>query len=313
MQGSENSMVRRRDLPNLNDVVAFEAAARTGGFTQAASGLNVGQPAISRRISLLEDWLGIKLFHRRGPILTLTDAGREILPTVEHSLVAMETGFAVLKRRSTPTPVLSVSVSIAFAGCYLIDRLPGFQARHPDIEVQLLTRYANQTPGADDADVTIYFNEDPDYDGPDRCLFPEDLIVVCAQGYQYKRGRVRSLQDLLKQDLLVLDEPAHRGDWAALLAPSGLTPPTPRPAHCLGNFVVYLNAILAERGIGLAWRELVRAPLRERRLVQPVETSHRSRRGYYLRHAPRPDAKAFSDWLTSPEAADTPIADDRPG
>lgn len=290
-------MIRRRDLPNLNDIRAFEAAARAGGFTQAADQLNVQQPAISRRIGLLEDWLGAKLFHRRGPNLTLTDVGHDLLPSVEQALGLLESSCAAARRAAAGGP-LTVSVSISFAGCYLIRRLPEFYAACPDTEVQIVARYANEGLDAD-ADVFVYFNEDPTYDGPDLPVFLEDLIVVCTPEYLRRIGGVRALQDLLGKDLLVLDEPAHRGDWAAILSPAGLVPPAPRPAQKINNFAVYLNAIQSGRGIGLAWREMVQDLLAQRGLVQPVETSLRSNRGFYLRHGPKPEAAAFADWLTA--------------
>jgi LysR family transcriptional regulator, glycine cleavage system transcriptional activator len=54
-------------LPPLNAVRAFEAAARRGSFIDAATDLNVTHWAIGKQVRLLEDWLGVPLFARRGP------------------------------------------------------------------------------------------------------------------------------------------------------------------------------------------------------------------------------------------------------
>src|SRR3954453_18510996 len=63
-----------RNLPPLNALRAFEAAARLLSFTAAASELNVTQAAVSHQIKALEDRLGLKLFRRVGRGLLLTDA-----------------------------------------------------------------------------------------------------------------------------------------------------------------------------------------------------------------------------------------------
>ena len=68
-----------RDLPSLNAVRMFEAAAQHRNFTRAAEQLFVTQGAVSRQIKRLEQDLHQMLFHRDGPKLELTDAGRTIL------------------------------------------------------------------------------------------------------------------------------------------------------------------------------------------------------------------------------------------
>src|SRR5665811_315496 len=69
-------------LPSLNGLRAFEAAARSLSFTQAAAELNVTQTAISHQIRRLEDQLGIKLFIRQNRALALTPEARDYLPGV---------------------------------------------------------------------------------------------------------------------------------------------------------------------------------------------------------------------------------------
>ena len=66
-----------RHLPPLNALRAFEAAARSESFTQAAEELCVTQGAVSHQVKLLEATLGIKLFNRERQRLVITDAGRE--------------------------------------------------------------------------------------------------------------------------------------------------------------------------------------------------------------------------------------------
>ena len=71
-------MARAR-LPPLNAIKAFEAAARLGSFTRAAQELSVTHGAVSRQISLLDEWLGTSLFLRTSRNAVPTRAGRDLL------------------------------------------------------------------------------------------------------------------------------------------------------------------------------------------------------------------------------------------
>ncbi|MEQ8514754.1 MAG: LysR family transcriptional regulator [Chromatocurvus sp.] len=78
------------DLHNLR---AFRAIAETGSFSAAATRLHLSQPAVSKRIALLEDHLGVPLFDRVGRRVLLTEAGTALLPhaaSVELSFAAAE-------------------------------------------------------------------------------------------------------------------------------------------------------------------------------------------------------------------------------
>ena len=61
-----------RDLPSLNAIRIFESAARHLNFSRAADELSVTQSAVSRQIKVLEQQLGLQLFQRAGPKLSLT-------------------------------------------------------------------------------------------------------------------------------------------------------------------------------------------------------------------------------------------------
>src|SRR5438445_10672945 len=70
----------------LTEIAAFIAIKRTGGFTRAAELLHISQPAISRRIELLERELGAPLFERLSSGIRLTAAGEAFLPYAQHVL-----------------------------------------------------------------------------------------------------------------------------------------------------------------------------------------------------------------------------------
>jgi DNA-binding transcriptional LysR family regulator len=67
----------------IDQVQALVAIVRGGGFTRAASALHLSQPAVSRRLHLLERELGAPLFERMRSGVLLTDAGRAFLPHAE--------------------------------------------------------------------------------------------------------------------------------------------------------------------------------------------------------------------------------------
>src|SRR5580658_11139828 len=64
----------------------FLAVLEEGGFTRAAERRAVSQPAFSRRIKALEDWVGASLFDRTTHSVTLTAAGERLLPAAEELL-----------------------------------------------------------------------------------------------------------------------------------------------------------------------------------------------------------------------------------
>lgn len=296
-------MTKRRDLPNLHDLLAFDAAVRTANFTKAAEILNVQQPAVSRRVAQLESWLGVSLFYRRGSQLSLTPQGEQFYAATRNGLDAIEAGAAKLRQR-TDRKVLMIDVSIAFASCWLIERLDDFHTAHADIDVQLVTRYSNALPHSDASDVVVYFrDQEQDYPGQ-RCVFGEQMIAVCSPGYLQESGGSITLETLLQHPLLVLDETHHLDDWSRILGPHGLAIPGIPSEHLFNNFVVYLKAVVSGRGIGLAWRELIETELETGQLIELQIPAYRSERGYYVYHRDDaetdPDAQVFIDWLIGP-------------
>ena len=81
-----------RQLPSLNALRAFEAAARRLSFTRAADELFVTQAAVSHQIKHLEEQLGMQLFRRMNRQLQLTDAGQILMPFMSDALDMMASG-----------------------------------------------------------------------------------------------------------------------------------------------------------------------------------------------------------------------------
>ena len=103
---------------------------RIGGFTRAARRLHRTQPAISRRLSILEHELGTPLFERiRGHAL-LTEAGRTFLPHAEAALAALKDGQeAVRGLRPACAGAVSLALVGTLADTHIVDALRQFARR----------------------------------------------------------------------------------------------------------------------------------------------------------------------------------------
>ncbi|WP_299380872.1 transcriptional regulator GcvA [uncultured Kiloniella sp.] len=128
----------RRQLPPLNALKAFEAAARRLSFTDAADELNVTQGAISRQIKTLEDYYQIQLFEREHRGLTLTDGGKKLLPVLSD---VFDRVHAISEELTGTSEELTIKVFPSFAVRWLIPRLSQFQAQEPDINIRLTTAW----------------------------------------------------------------------------------------------------------------------------------------------------------------------------
>jgi len=103
-----------RELPNLNAIRAFDAAARHGSFAQAADELGVSHAAVSRHVRNLEAELGVELFERHARYIVLTGEGSLFARTAANSLSRLELGTRRLRRGGgRSTVILDVESDLA--------------------------------------------------------------------------------------------------------------------------------------------------------------------------------------------------------
>jgi DNA-binding transcriptional LysR family regulator len=119
----------------LDQVEAFVAIVRGGGFTRAASILHLSQPAVSRRVELLERALGAPLFERMRSGAILTEAGRAFLPHAEGLLACMRDGVdAVRALHEVDRGTITLALVGTLASTTLTACLQRFRDAHPRVQ-----------------------------------------------------------------------------------------------------------------------------------------------------------------------------------
>lgn len=169
-----------RQLPPLKSLKGFEATARLGSVRGAAEELNLTHPAISHQIQTLEDSLAVKLFVREGRHIRLTDAGKEYYQIVRQALAILISGTEQV-RSNISQPSLRVQTYITTSIRWLAPRLPKFNKKHPDIELDVSTYNANWGFDEKHADIAIIYKTD---DLPDHLswqpIFESSVFPVCS-------------------------------------------------------------------------------------------------------------------------------------
>jgi DNA-binding transcriptional LysR family regulator len=126
-------------MDRLTAIEIFIRVVDTGSFSAAARQYDVGQPAVSKAIVQLEEWLGVKLLLRSTRALRPTEAGNSFYLRAKRAVE--ETAEAVLAARGTASGLsgkLRVSAAVCFARLHIVPRLPEFLADHPDLELELI-------------------------------------------------------------------------------------------------------------------------------------------------------------------------------
>jgi LysR family glycine cleavage system transcriptional activator len=299
-----------RQLPYLNGIKAFEAAARGGSFVAAAKELNVSPAAVSRMVRLLELRLGVELFVRRANRLEATSAGRAFqvgLAPIFDALVLLTEqvqGYA-------GGQVLTVGVGPTFAVRWLIPRLADFREIAPDIEVRITTGGV-AAPFADDWTCGIKLGDGRWPGLVTERLFDADLIPVCAP--RVARS-LKTPKDLASATLLQV---AHSpSDWSSWLKEAGVRSVVAR-GPIFEFYAQALQAAVDGVGVAIGIRPYVDDDLAAGRLVAPFAISVPKGSQWFLiyRQARQdePAFRTFRDWLR--EAAHThrlPTASDYNG
>lgn len=124
-------------MPSLDDLRAFEAAARLGSVRLAADELALTHGAVSRRITKLSNDVGLKFFEKSGRGLRLTAAGETLNLTLGRFFAELTTTLENLRAAGPRQNALVLSCEPSVAMRWLIPRLANFQDAHPDIALHL--------------------------------------------------------------------------------------------------------------------------------------------------------------------------------
>lgn len=280
-------------LPSLSALHVFEAASRHGNFSRAADELHVTHGAVSHQIRSLEQELGATLFVRGRRGVALTPEGTALAAVMRDALDRIARGVEAVRGRMPGA--LTVSVLPAFATHWLIPRLADFQAKHPEIEVNVRASQELVDFVHDHVDVAVRYGPGTWRGLSATRLLDERVFPVCSP--DFAGGRLpRSVEALTRAKLL--HSPTQ--PWDAWFRALGVSPPA-RHGPNFSEAGLLLRAAVDGLGVALARSVLARPDLEAGRLVRPVPESVPAEYAYYIVHpagVPVTGAlAAFRDWL----------------
>ncbi len=303
---SSSSAEGRHRLPPLKALCAFDAAARHGSFAQGAEELGVTPSAISHQIQLLEDFLGVQLFHRRAGRAAPTSAGLSYAREIAEAFRLIAGATNLVAPRAQRGRLL-IAAGPSFAAKWLQPRLPDFMRANPDVRLRLSTLGERDDIETARFDIAITHGRPSAPSKHVEPLLAERYRPMCTPALAAGLA-LQSPRDLGRATLI---HSANALTWADYLREGGLADLRPQDELWLDRSTMAIEAALAGMGVVLESEILAEEELRGGRLIMPfgrtdhgVETT-----SYYLvkprRHGAAP-IDAFEAWLRASLAAAVP-------
>ena len=233
-------------LPPLKGIIAFEVVARLGSVNKAADELNVTASAVSHQIANLEGFVGRRLFDRTSRGLVLTPVGERFQNDLTGALALIAS--AALNARSTEgVEVLRIHVSPSFANVWLMPRLSGFLAEHPDLRIQLSAAHTHSDFSRGEVDLDIRYGNVKWGDLHVETIFEEEMLPL-ASPELLKQTVIRAPEQLLGQPLIFSD--INIVQWPRWFAAHGV--PLSPATYALRFDRAYMVIEAAVQGLGIA-------------------------------------------------------------
>lgn len=291
-----------RRLPPLGAVRAFEAGARHLSFTAAANELCVTQAAISHQVRLLEDWLGVRLFERKGHALQLTAKGVAYLPELTEMFDRLSAAtISVRERKDGP---LRITALPSFASCWLVPRLGKFRALHPEIDLRVTSAVELWDFSQDRFDLGIRSGLGRWPGLKADLITRETLSPVCTPAIAAGSPALLAPTDLMNVKLL---QDTPKDAWSRWFEYAGIDDARIHTPLVFNDAGLVLQAAIDGQGVALGRLTLAAQALKSGHLVQPFKIELPNDYSYWLVYprasSERPDIKAFRAWLRSEAAA----------
>jgi len=256
------------------DLEAFIAVVEAGSFTAAAERLDTAKSAVSRRVTALEERLGVQLLRRTTRRLNLTETGRSFY---EHSARILadldEAEAAVLQQHGELRGKLRVALPLSFGARHMHGPIAEFSRQHPRVSFDLDLNDRRIDLIAEGVDLAVRIGRLADSTLIARRLFEAPTVVCAAPAYLERRGTPQTPDDLLDHDCLVYSNLPDPMKWVCSDA-GGVRHAVDVPVTMMGSSGDFLCAA-AKEGLGIVLQPtFIAGELISRGELTPVLTAY---------------------------------------
>jgi DNA-binding transcriptional LysR family regulator len=239
-------------MRDLNDLQFFAAVVQNRGFSAAARVLGVPKSRISRRITLLEERLGVRLLDRTTRRLGLTQVGQQVFEHARAAVIEADAAEeAALRMQAEPRGLVRLSCPLGLQDA-IAASLSSFLANHPMLRLQCVITNRRVDLVHEGIDVAIRVRErlDTDADLQMKRIGVSRRILVASPAFVTKHGKPAAPADLGK--LPILHQEQQGGDILHLTAEDGRTSTVViEPRIATGSFEILIAAACQGAGIAL--------------------------------------------------------------
>lgn len=263
-------------MDQLRCLRVFAQVVADGSFAGAARTLDLAPAVVTRAVSDLEDYLGVRLLNRTTRSLALTEVGEDYLERAKRVLAELDDADALASLvNSAPSGNLRILCPPAFATHQLVPHLPDFRQRYPRIHLELSALGPVAAADANfDVSILSIGQQPLQGDFVVRQLASSSFVICAAPAYLDRCGRPQEPDDLLMHDGLLPDVAAVRRELTLFREDLGTTQPTRQvlnvalrpPVLCTSQLEVLYTAALAGMGVAGLPTFMVAGALRDGRL-----------------------------------------------
>jgi DNA-binding transcriptional LysR family regulator len=232
---------------------SFVLVAEKRGFAPAAAAEGVTPVVMGRRLTALEERLGVKLMHRSTRGLRLTEVGERFLEDCRAMLRDFDDlELSIARSRRSVSGMLSVSAPAGFGRRHVAPHAPQFMQRHTGIRMSFSLTDSVVDLVEERADLAIRIGpvSDPNYVVVK--LHPNRRVVCGAPAYFARHGTPRTPDDLLAHNCLTLNSSrSQQRGWTFRQGDRVASVPVRGNLSCSDGELLYDWML---QGLGLGWR-----------------------------------------------------------
>ncbi|XLZ67862.1 LysR family transcriptional regulator [Massilia sp. SR12] len=239
-------------MDQLAALRALRRVVELGSFTAAGDALGISHTIVSRQVRQLEEHLGAQLLNRTTRRFALTDAGRDYYEAARQVLDTLDDADRNIGRhQAEPTGTLRINAPMAFGTIEVAQWLPGFMARYPGLQVDLVCNDRMVDLIEDGFDVALRLARGlPDSTLVARRLASSKVVLAAAPEYLRRHDAPATPSDLVQHNCLVYTAAAHPNEWT-LASPDGSEQTVTVRGTLQANTNIALRAA-AVAGVGIA-------------------------------------------------------------